>query len=129
MCDFTCQLILPSSDVLSPYSAAVAACLPEIIPELTQVMVDMKKEVKDKSTETMANVATCVGNIDIDPFIPTLIECINNVDEVPECVHKLAATTFVQQAGANSRPLLSSTWAVSNTLKHPTHPEHPLLPP
>ena len=43
---------------------------------------------------------TCVGNIDIDPFIPTLIECIHKVDEVPECVHKLAATTFVQQVEA-----------------------------
>uniref|UniRef100_A0A7S0S758 Chromo domain-containing protein n=1 Tax=Mantoniella antarctica TaxID=81844 RepID=A0A7S0S758_9CHLO len=79
---------------------AVAACLPEIIPELAQVMVDMRDEVKLKSTDTMAKVATCVRNIDIDPFIPTLIECIEKVDEVPECVHKLAATTFVQQVEA-----------------------------
>lgn len=76
---------------------AVAANLPEIIPELAQVMVHMRDEVKKASTESMAKVATCVGNLDIEPFIPTLIECINNVDEVPECVHKLAATTFVQQ--------------------------------
>jgi elongation factor 3 len=76
---------------------AVAANLPEIIPELAQVMVHMRDEVKKASTEAMANVSTCVGNLDIEPFIPTLIECINNVDEVPECVHKLAATTFVQQ--------------------------------
>jgi len=63
-------------------------------------MVDMRDEVKLKSTDTMAKVATCVRNIDIDPFIPTLIECIEKVDEVPECVHKLAATTFVQQVEA-----------------------------
>jgi elongation factor 3 len=63
-------------------------------------MVDMREEVKEKSTDTMAKVGTCVGNIDIDPFIPTLIECIHKVDEVPECVHKLAATTFVQQVEA-----------------------------
>jgi len=79
---------------------AVAACLPEIIPELSQVMVDMRDEVKAKSTDTMSKCGTCVGNIDIDPFIPTLIECIHAVDEVPECVHKLAATTFVQQVEA-----------------------------
>ena len=76
---------------------AVAANLPEIIPELAQVMVHMRSEVKEASTASMAKVADCVGNLDIEPFIPTLIECINNVDEVPECVHKLAATTFVQQ--------------------------------
>jgi len=79
---------------------AVAACLPEIIPELAQVMVHMRDEVKEASTATMAKCGKCVGNIDIDPFIPTLIECIHKVDEVPECVHKLAATTFVQQVEA-----------------------------
>jgi len=79
---------------------AVAACLPEIVPELAQVMVDMRPEVVTKSTETMAICASTIGNLDIEPFIPTLIECIRAVDEVPECVHKLAATTFVQQVEA-----------------------------
>ena len=31
--------------------------------------------------------------------------------------------------GADTRPRFSSTSAVSNTRKHPTHPEHPLTPP
>ena len=95
------QSTMASIRVLNAFIArnrkAVAANLPEIIPELAQVMVHMREEVKKASTECMANVATCVGNLDIEPFIPTLIECINNVDEVPECVHKLASTTFVQQ--------------------------------
>ena len=30
------------------------------------------------------------------------------------------------KAGAYPRPLLSSTWAVSDTRKRPTHPRHPL---
>mgnify|MGYP004347657887 CR=1 FL=1 len=63
-------------------------------------MVHMRDEVKQASTATMEKCGKCVGNIDIDPFIPTLIECIHKVDEVPECVHKLAATTFVQQVEA-----------------------------
>ena len=33
------------------------------------------------------------------------------------------------QAGAYTRPLLSSTSAVSDTQKHPTHPIHPLTLP
>jgi len=32
-------------------------------------------------------------------------------------------------AGAYTRPLLSSTLAVSGTQKHPTHPKHPITPP
>jgi len=74
----------------------VAACLPTIIPEVSDCMTNMKAEVVEKSKSTMTQVCTVVGNMDIEPFIPTLIECITNIDEVPECVHKLAATTFVQ---------------------------------
>ena len=42
--------------------------------------------------------ATCktVGNKDVDPFIPVLIDSIAKPSEVAECVHKLSATTFVQ---------------------------------
>ncbi len=44
----------------------------------------------------MSIVCASVGNRDIDPFIPVLISCIARPVEVPDCVHKLSATTFVQ---------------------------------
>ena len=37
--------------------------------------------------------------------------------------------THEVEAGAYTRPLLSSTRAVSDTQTHPTHPKHPLTPP
>ena len=56
--------------------------------------------------------ATCktVGNKDVDPFIPVLIDSIAKPSEVPECVHKLSATTFVQvgQSSAFARRVLTS---------------------
>jgi elongation factor 3 len=78
----------------------VAAMLPYVVPKVSEVMVDMKPEVKAAAQATMDIVCGVVGNIDLDPFIPTLIECITDVDGVPECVHKLAGTTFVQQVEA-----------------------------
>lgn len=44
----------------------------------------------------MSIVCASVGNRDIDPFIPLLISAIATPAEVPDCVHKLSATTFVQ---------------------------------
>ena len=41
----------------------------------------------------------------------------------------IANPTTTPAAGADTRPLLSSTGAVSVTIKHPTHPKHPLTPP
>lgn len=76
----------------------VTACLPDIIPNVAPCMSDTKKEVKLSAQETMSNV--CIGNADIEPFIPSLISSIANPDEVQECVHKLASTTFVKAVDA-----------------------------
>ena len=46
--------------------------------------------------KSLRAVCKTVGNKDVDPFIPVLIESIAKPSEVPECVHKLSATTFVQ---------------------------------
>jgi len=76
----------------------IAACLPDIIPEVSQCMWDTRKEVKQSATTAMKSV--CIGNQDIEPFIPALISSIASPDEVPECVHKLASTTFVKAVDA-----------------------------
>jgi elongation factor 3 len=48
----------------------------------------------------MKAVCSVVGNRDIEPFIPVLVSCIARPAEVPDCVHKLGATTFVQSVEA-----------------------------
>ena len=48
----------------------------------------------------MKEICGIVGNRDIEPFIPVLVSCIARPAEVPDCVHKLGATTFVQNVEA-----------------------------
>ena len=48
----------------------------------------------------MQQVYATLDNLDVVPFLPALISCIAHPEEVPECVFKLAATTFVQQVEA-----------------------------
>jgi len=72
--------------------------LPEIIPEVVPVMWDTRKEVKVAAFSIMEKV--CIGNKDITPFIPALIIAMGEPKEVPECVHKLASTTFVRAVDA-----------------------------
>ena len=48
----------------------------------------------------MKEICSIVGNRDIEPFIPVLVSCIARPAEVPDCVHKLGATTFVQNVEA-----------------------------
>lgn len=74
--------------------AILASCLPDIIPRTADCLYDTKKEVCSAATACLS--AVCIGNKDIEPFIPSLISAMGKPEEMPECVYKLAATTFVK---------------------------------
>jgi elongation factor 3 len=69
-------------------------------------MTDIKKDLATLATETLVKCCGAVGNKDIEPFIPNLVRCIAQPEEVQDCVHKLAATTFVQAVDAKTLALL-----------------------
>eukprot|EP00897_Mesotaenium_endlicherianum_P003141 jgi/Mesen1/2855/ME000174S02107 len=75
----------------------VAECLPEIIPLVSEHMVDGKEQVTKVAYSTMIELGKVIGNRDIEEFIPELINCIIRPGEVPECIHKLSGRTFIQQ--------------------------------
>ncbi|CAI4774563.1 AFI_G0048570.mRNA.1.CDS.1 [Saccharomyces cerevisiae] len=75
----------------------IALRMPELIPVLSESMWDTKKEVKEAATTTITKATETVDNKDIERFIPKLIECIANPNEVPETAHLLGATTFVAE--------------------------------
>jgi elongation factor 3 len=81
-------------------SSQVQLGLPLIVPVVSDCMWATKPEVKVAATECMTQVCGTLDNIDVIPFLPSLISCISRPEEVPECVFKLAATTFVQQVEA-----------------------------
>uniref|UniRef100_A0A061R1D1 Elongation factor 3 n=1 Tax=Tetraselmis sp. GSL018 TaxID=582737 RepID=A0A061R1D1_9CHLO len=78
----------------------MAFALPDIIPPLTEVMWDTRVEVQNLAKETMTEICNVVANKDLDPFIPVLVSALAKPSEIPECVHALSATTFVQTVDA-----------------------------
>eukprot|EP00475_Leptophrys_vorax_P006214 TRINITY_DN13820_c0_g1_i1.p2 TRINITY_DN13820_c0_g1~~TRINITY_DN13820_c0_g1_i1.p2 ORF type:complete len:1107 (-),score=191.67 TRINITY_DN13820_c0_g1_i1:331-3234(-) len=82
----------------------LAICLPEIVPKVSEAMGDSKEQVKKAAYDAMTESCAAIGNRDIEQFIPALVSSIARPVEVPECVHKLSATTFVQTVTA---PMLS----------------------
>ncbi|EIE22864.1 elongation factor EF-3 [Coccomyxa subellipsoidea C-169] len=85
----------------------VSKCLPDIIPAVSAVMGDAKPQVKTAATKAMKEVCAVVGNRDIEPFIPVMVSCIARPTEVPDCVHKLGATTFVQAVEAPALSIMT----------------------
>ncbi|KAJ3298427.1 hypothetical protein HK104_010757 [Borealophlyctis nickersoniae] len=75
----------------------IGAVLPEIIPNVSDCLHDTKNEVAAAATKCMMAVAKVAGNPDIEPHIPILVSCMAHPTEVPQCIQKLSATTFVAE--------------------------------
>lgn len=97
----------------------VALRMPELIPVLSDVMWDTKKEVQAQAHATITKSTDTIDNKDIIKFIPALIGCISNPKETPETVHLLGATTFVSEVTTATlsimEPLLSRGLAERDT--------------
>ncbi|ORY91239.1 P-loop containing nucleoside triphosphate hydrolase protein [Syncephalastrum racemosum] len=85
--------------------------IPDVIPVVSDTMWETKADVKKAATATMGNICKLIENKDIERFIPAVIACINKPENVPETIHLLGATTFVQEVDAATLsimvPLLS----------------------
>ncbi|KAI9290822.1 ARM repeat-containing protein, partial [Neoconidiobolus thromboides FSU 785] len=63
--------------------------LKDILPVVSDAMWDSKPQVKTAAKACMTSVTGCVGNGDIEPFLPHLINCIADPTQVPETIYKL----------------------------------------
>ncbi|GLC54208.1 hypothetical protein PLESTB_000835000 [Pleodorina starrii] len=79
---------------------AVQAALPDIVPVVSDGMVDARDEVKAVAVEAAEAAFALAGNRDIAPCIPSFLTCIRKPKETPEAVLKLSGTTFVQAVEA-----------------------------
>jgi len=69
--------------------------VPDLLPVVSEAMWDTKKEVKNMAYGTMEKLCALISNRDIEKFIPSLIKCIAQPENVPKTIHELGATTFV----------------------------------
>lgn len=81
--------------------------LPEIIPIVVDRIWDAKPEVKKAASKALTAVCNTITNPDLHPFIPQLVAAIQEPNEVPETVYKLAATTFVTTVEAPSLAIMA----------------------
>ncbi|KAG2231043.1 P-loop containing nucleoside triphosphate hydrolase protein [Thamnidium elegans] len=84
----------------------VLVCLPVMIPVLSDCMWDTKPDVKAAATQCMTTTTALLDNKDIERFIPAVINCINHPESVPEIIHQLGATTFVQEVDSGTLALM-----------------------
>ncbi|TFY58615.1 hypothetical protein EVG20_g8077 [Dentipellis fragilis] len=84
-----------------------AKLMPEIVPILSDAIWDTKSDVKKAARDSLTKATALVSNKDIERFIPALIKAlINPVEEVPNTIQLLSATTFVSEVDSPTLSLM-----------------------
>lgn len=84
-----------------------ARLMPEIIPVLSEVIWDTKADVQKAARDSLTKATALVSNKDIERFIPALIKAlIHPVEEVPNTIALLSATTFVSEVDSPTLSLM-----------------------
>jgi len=84
-----------------------ARLMPNIVPVLAEAIWDTKADVKKAARDSLTKATALVSNKDIERFIPALIKAlINPVEEVPNTITLLSATTFVSEVDSATLSLM-----------------------
>ncbi|KZT11103.1 uncharacterized protein LAESUDRAFT_251050 [Laetiporus sulphureus 93-53] len=84
-----------------------ARLTPEIVPVLSEAIWDTKADVKKAARDSLEKATALISNKDIERFIPALIKAlINPVEEVPNTISLLSATTFVSEVDSATLSLM-----------------------
>ncbi|EGN96285.1 hypothetical protein SERLA73DRAFT_112506 [Serpula lacrymans var. lacrymans S7.3] len=84
-----------------------AGLMPDIVPVLAEAIWDTKADVKKAARDSLTKATALVSNKDIERFIPALIKAlINPVEEVPNTILLLSATTFVSEVDSATLSLM-----------------------
>jgi len=85
-----------------------ARLMPEIVPILSEAIWDTKADIKKAARDSLTKATALVSNKDIERFIPALIKAlINPVEEVPNTIALLSATTFVSEVDSATLSLMA----------------------
>jgi len=68
----------------------------KLISVVNILIHDLKKQVKDKAVIVMEKLLKCNGNKDLDPFLPVVLDALQDIRNIPLAVEKLAGCVFVQ---------------------------------
>jgi len=93
-----CLTSLPALASRAP--GPVGRLLVELVPLVSGLIWDPKKDVKAAAVAALEAICFCSGNADIAIFVPQLSHAIQNPEAIPETVEALAGCVFVQEVEA-----------------------------
>jgi len=90
---------------LAPQQCAIS--LAEAIPKVVPLMTDLKSTVAKNSLKALKALCDTCTNPDMEPFIPELVACMKDQDQITETVFKMASTTFVAEVDGSALSIMA----------------------
>ena len=92
---------LQALGVIAPRcSSQLSPLLPEIIPAVSECILDAKKQVQTAAAEAMVAACQAISNDDVRPLVPQLVSVIARPDESERTLNLFLETTFVATVDA-----------------------------
>jgi elongation factor 3 len=82
-------------------------CLGDAIPAVAEDLHNIKKEIANQAAAALTDLCNVCRNVDVVPLLDTMASALKNHAEMPECVYKLASTTFVQEIESDTLSILN----------------------
>lgn len=74
----------------------LSACLPELVPVLSQLLYDTKPAVATAAEQAIRLTMKGITNRDLEPFIDNLVEAMKDRGQTESVIRKLGGVVFVQ---------------------------------
>jgi len=99
--------LMRDEDTIRP----LARKLHQIVPSVAEMLLDVKKDVRESAKDAALVLFECAQNKDLNPYLEEIVDALMDMKEIPKCVDKLSEIVFVQtvetQALAIVMPLIT----------------------
>jgi len=95
------------ADLSTSAPTQISLRLFDTLPEIIPFMTDLDKKVCKNATKALRALCDTCVNPDMEPFIPELVACMKDPEQIGETVFKMASTTFVSEVESASLSIMA----------------------